>query len=98
MNLVEENKALCQEAERLCQFLEAVVASSMDWKDKFDLVFSDKVSGSFHAVMRKLGVSFTWCDPDADYEDDVCAFVNAAVSRAREVIAHFDAIALSVEA
>lgn len=97
MDLVKDAQALCLVVTSTSRYMEAVVASSMDWKDKFDMVFSDRVSGRFCEAMKSLGVSFTWDDPDGSYEDDVRAFVNAAVSRGAEVVASFGEIAAALK-
>lgn len=48
--------------------------SDLSWEAKYDLIFGPRLSQSFCKIAR----SFDWCDPDADYEDDVSAFFYAA--------------------
>lgn len=55
----EEKKKIYERAKR-------IVASDLDWSDKYDMIFSEEIS-------RK--VNFDWLDPDCDYEDDVRAFM-----------------------
>lgn len=43
------------------------------WEEKYDAIFSKDVSGVFFNTFP----SFDYYDPDADYHDDVCAFVCA---------------------
>lgn len=41
------------------------------WKDAYDTIFG----GGYCRTVRECVPSFDWCDPDASYQDDVCAFV-----------------------
>lgn len=43
-----------------------IVASDLEWKEKYDMIFSEEISQK---------VKFDWCDPDCDYDDDVLAFM-----------------------
>jgi radical SAM superfamily enzyme YgiQ (UPF0313 family) len=46
-----------------------IVSSDLSWKDKYNMIFSDDVSG-------KVIHLFDYYDPDSDYDDDVIAFMN----------------------
>jgi len=43
-------------------------SKELDWSEKYDLIFSDKISKK---------VYFEYYDPDTSYEEDVTAFMNA---------------------
>jgi hypothetical protein len=43
-----------------------IFKSSISWKAKYDLIFSDRISKK---------VSFDWYDPDTSYEEDVTYFM-----------------------
>ena len=43
-----------------------IVNSNLDWKDKYDMIFSDEISGKIH---------FDYFYSDSDYEDDVMNFM-----------------------
>lgn len=43
-----------------------IINSDLEWRDKFDKIFSDKISGK---------VKFDWCDTDTSYQEDVEAFM-----------------------
>ncbi len=43
-----------------------IIASGLDWEEKYNLIFSDEISSK---------VKFDWNDPDMDYEDDVKAWM-----------------------
>lgn len=44
-----------------------IIASDLDWEEKYNLIFSDDMS---------CKVKFEWYDPDMDYEDDVRAWMD----------------------
>jgi len=48
------------------------IPESDKWKTIYELVFSDSCSRKAWELH-----DFDWCDPDANYEDDVKAFVSA---------------------
>lgn len=56
-----------QEKNKIYERAKRIVASDLDWSDKYDMIFSEEVSRKF---------DFDWCDPDCSYEDDVIAFMN----------------------
>lgn len=47
------------------------------WQTLYDMVFSEDVNQQVHKLAGQLGQKFTWSDPDADYKDDVLAYVRA---------------------
>ena len=49
--------------------------SDMEAEDKYNLIFSRRVSGKIFATLDMS--QFDYYDPDATYEADVLAFVNA---------------------
>lgn len=80
-------RAAVDELAALCDEIEAISgANDVSWEDKYHLVFSDRVSGRFGALVREVGMSFSWDDPDGSYEDDVMAFTRAALERGRHVV------------
>lgn len=57
----EEKKKIYERAKR-------IIASDLEWKDKYDMIFSEEIS-------RKI--SLDYYDPDTTYEEDVMAFMKA---------------------
>jgi hypothetical protein len=53
---------------KIYQKARQILESELSWEKKYDLIFSEEISKQ---------VSFDWCDPDMDYEDDVKAFMSA---------------------
>ena len=51
-----------------------VYESEYPWESKYDRIFSGGLCKRF----RELAPGFSYYDPDASYEDDVCAFYWAA--------------------
>ncbi len=60
MNYADKNK-IFERAKK-------IIASDLPWNEKYNMIFSDEVSGQF---------SLDYYDPDMDYEDDVRAFMSA---------------------
>lgn len=58
-----------------------IVDAPIEWKAKYDLIFSDSISGAIH----ELGIKIDWYDPDMDYSDDVLAYFNALSDKAKEL-------------
>lgn len=56
-----------KELKELYKRAKRIIASDLDWDQKYDLIFSKDMS-------RK--VEFDWCDPDMDYQDDVMAWMD----------------------
>ncbi len=54
-----------------------VQASGASPGDIYGRIFSRAISQRAIKLFDRLGVDFTWADPDASYEEDVAAFVNA---------------------
>jgi len=57
----EEKKVIYEKAKR-------IIASDLDWEEKYDIIFSEEISSKF---------SLKYCDPDTSYEEDVLAFMDA---------------------
>lgn len=57
----EEKKKIYERAKR-------IIASDLDWEEKYDMIFSEEISRRF---------SLDYYDPDTSYEEDVIAFMNA---------------------
>lgn len=55
-----------QEKEKIYQRAKKIVASDLEWEDKYDMIFSDDVSKK---------VRFDYYDPDTSYQEDVEAFM-----------------------
>ena len=55
--------------------------SSADWETKYDLIFSNEISGA----IRQTNITFDWYDPDMGYDDDVIAYVEALEKKARQL-------------
>ena len=56
-----------KELKELHKRAKRIIASDLNWEQKYDLIFSDDMS---------MKVKFDWCDPDMDYEDDVMAWMD----------------------
>lgn len=41
------------------------------WGDAYDIIFK----GGYYRIVTECVPNFDWYDPDASYQDDVCAFV-----------------------
>ena len=41
------------------------------WRDAYDIIFG----GGYYRMVMECVPNFSWYDPDASYQDDVCAFV-----------------------
>jgi len=55
------------ELKQLHKRAKRIIASDLEWNQKYDLIFSEEMSDK---------VKFDWYDPDMDYEDDVMAWMN----------------------
>lgn len=76
MRLIKENYEKLRGAyERIMSIYD--VACEYDskevWRDAYDTIFD----GGYCRIVHECVPSFNWCDPDASYQDDVCAFVQA---------------------
>jgi hypothetical protein len=73
--------------ERFKKFIEladravAISESDASWETKYDMIFSPEISRAIY----ETNVDFDWCDPDADYVDDVLAFVFAVKAKADDI-------------
>ena len=56
--------------------VECCVESSASWERKFEAVFA-AYQDTIVPLLSATGLTFDWCDPDMDYEDDVRAFAAA---------------------
>jgi len=54
------------ELQQVYKDAKEIFESSISWKAKYDLIFSDNISKK---------VSFDWYDPDTSYEEDVTSFM-----------------------
>jgi len=71
-----------REFVRLFGVMEKIIdVDGVDWKTKYNLVFSDDVC----AKIRATGIEFEWYDPDMGYDDDVLAYYWAAKEKAEEL-------------
>ena len=57
-----------QQQVEIYQRAKRIIASDLEWEDKYDMIFSDEISKK---------VNFNWYDPDTSYEEDVLAFMSA---------------------
>ena len=59
--------------ERIISFYNAACECSDEdaWADAYDAIFG----GGYCRIVRECVPSFDWYDPDASYQDDVCAFI-----------------------
>lgn len=68
-------------AEWLQWLVKCAYNNKISWHDTYNIVFSDDVS----KVIFERFDDFDYYDPDADYSDDVCAFVNSFVEYANDM-------------
>jgi hypothetical protein len=81
--------ALIERVEKLQQVAAQLPESDYDrWKRCFELVFNEACSGRIRTLLDQLNLSFSYCDPDMDYEDDVRAYGDA-LSRLKDEITPF---------
>ena len=59
----------------------AIASSPAEWETKYDLIFSDAISGR----IRDLGMAPDYYDPDTSYEEDVMAYVAAHKTKADQM-------------
>ena len=60
---------------------DAIRCRNMEWKSKYDLIFSDDIS----AEISKTGFELEYFDPDKGYKDDVNSYVEAVMEKANEL-------------
>ncbi len=59
-----ESKRLLNE---IYQEAKQIYESRLSWGEKYHLIFSERISKQ---------TSFSWCDPDTSYKDDVTAYMD----------------------
>jgi hypothetical protein len=57
-----------EEKKKIHERVKRIIASDLEWEEKYDMIFSEEVSRKF---------SLNYYDPDTSYEEDVMAFMNA---------------------
>lgn len=62
-----------------------IVDSELDWKTKFNVVFSDNIDGEIHDTIKDLEIELDWHDPDCGYQEDVMSYVLALEEKADEL-------------
>ncbi len=85
-NLVEQLEPLVSEIHHenpsvqilksLLKDVKTVINSELEWEIKYNIVFSETLSGKIYKELENIDVKFDYYDPDTDYEDDVRAFAN----------------------
>ena len=65
-NATEPMATTFAELQEIYKEAKEIFESSISWKAKYDLIFSDRISKK---------VSFDWYDPDTSYEEDVTYFM-----------------------
>lgn len=58
-----------------------IYESDIDSRDKYNLIFSDHISGK----LDKLGMELDYTDPDSSYEEDVWAFTEAVIKKVEQL-------------
>ena len=61
----------------------AIARSDASWETKYDLIFSDEISGA----IRQMNMAPDYYDPDTSYEEDVLAYIKALSERQMEIMA-----------
>lgn len=46
-------------------------------EEKYDMIFSDKISVNVFKICKDLGSPLDYYDPDSSYDEDMKAFLNA---------------------
>ena len=62
-------------ALRLMHEMDMIYNTGISWDEKYDAIFSRMAD--LMTALCDLGLTLTWCDPDASYEDDVHAVMRA---------------------
>lgn len=57
-----------EEKKRIYERAKKIIASDLEWQEKYDMIFSEEISRKF---------SLNYYDPDTSYEEDVMAFMDA---------------------
>lgn len=57
----------------------------INWELKYDLIFSEKFSRKVFSLIKELGTSLEYYDPDSSYEEDLRAFSEALSSKLVEL-------------
>lgn len=78
-NVTEQLKNLQKEANEIYN-------SDMSWETKYKLIFSKNISRRFNELIEESNESFSYYDPDSDYDDDVIAFISAMNEKIEEII------------
>lgn len=78
-NVTEQLKNLQKEANEIYN-------SDISWETKYKLIFSKNISRKFNELIEESNESFSYYDPDCDYEDDVIAFISAMNEKIEEII------------
>lgn len=74
-----------QELLSLNNKIQKLINEDIDWETKYDLVFCENVSRRVFKLLKELGVSFDYYDPDTSYEEDLRAFANALKEKVEEL-------------
>ena len=77
-------KEALQELLTRLDAIETVFGTDIDWETKFDLIFEEH-SQAVVPLLNRLGLTIEWCDPDTTYQEDVTAYVQAAMPVRDEV-------------
>jgi hypothetical protein len=75
--------AVVQELAEIDIFVGKVIAAATEdndpvsWEKAYNAIFSDRVSKRVYELLRRIGSSMDYYDPDTSYEEDVRAFASA---------------------
>lgn len=62
----------------LCnKIIEISEDNDLTWEDKYGLIFRTQYTDIFYDMLTEINIKFEYDDPDADYEEDVEAFIYA---------------------
>ena len=56
------------------------------WHEIYDEIFSAHISSAILRLCNDLGIDFDYYDPDADYDDDVLAYIRALEQLAEKIL------------
>lgn len=65
---------------KILQLAKDIENSDLGDEEKYDMIFSDKISLQVAPLFKELNVCFEYCDPDTSYDEDVRAFISALES------------------
>lgn len=63
--------------EIILDFCDNIRQSDLSEEEQYSFVFSEKCSRRAFAIIKEMGTSLDYYDPDTSYEEDMDAFISA---------------------